>query len=45
MDWADMQKKGYKAAYLAIGAHVGTKVGCGGEDIASDDFVQGAGIF
>jgi len=42
MDWADMQKKGYKAAYLAIGAHVGTKVGCGGEDIASDDFVQGA---
>jgi formate dehydrogenase beta subunit len=42
LDWADMQKKGYKAVYLAIGAHVGTKVGCGGEDIASDDFVQGA---
>lgn len=42
LDWTDLQKKGYKAAYLAIGAHVGTKVGCGGEDIASDDFVQGA---
>lgn len=42
LDWADLQKKGYKALFLAVGAHVGTKIGCGGEDVAAGDFVQGA---
>lgn len=42
LDWADLQKKGYKALFLAVGAHVGTKIGCGGEDVAANDFVQGA---
>ncbi|HEY5497906.1 MAG TPA: NADH-ubiquinone oxidoreductase-F iron-sulfur binding region domain-containing protein, partial [Syntrophales bacterium] len=39
---ADFQKQGYAAVFTAIGAHVGTKIGCKGEEIASDDVVQGA---
>ena len=42
LDWADLQKKGYKALFLAIGAHVGSKIGCDGEDKGFDGFVQGA---
>jgi formate dehydrogenase beta subunit len=42
LDWVDLQKKGYKALFLAIGAHVGTKVGCEGEDKGYAGFVQGA---
>lgn len=42
LDWAGLQKKGYGALYLAIGAHVGTKVGCGGEDVQDGGFIQGA---
>ncbi|NPU83203.1 MAG: FAD-dependent oxidoreductase [Syntrophaceae bacterium] len=42
LDWADLQKKGYGALYLAVGAHVGTKVGCGGEDVKDGGFIQGA---
>jgi len=38
----DFQKQGYAAVFTAIGAHVGTKIGCKGEEIASDDVVQGA---
>ena len=38
---ADMAKKGYAAVFLAVGAHVGSKMGCKGEDVASDDVVQG----
>ena len=41
-DWTDLQKKGYKALFLAIGAHVGSKIGCDGEDKGFDGFVQGA---
>ncbi len=39
---ADFQKQGYAAVFAAIGAHVGTKIGCKGEEIVSDDVVQGA---
>ncbi len=42
LDWAALQKQGYGALYLAVGAHVGTKVGCGGEDVKDGGFVQGA---
>ena len=42
LNWPDLQKEGYAAAFLAVGAHVGTKIGCRGEEIASDDVVQGA---
>ncbi|MEI7591390.1 MAG: FAD-dependent oxidoreductase, partial [Deltaproteobacteria bacterium] len=42
LNWKQLQDDGYKALYLAVGAHVGTKIGCAGEDIVADDFVQGA---
>lgn len=42
LSWSDFQKKGYKALFLAIGAHVGTKIGCEGEDKKYEGFVQGA---
>ena len=42
LNWRALQKKGFKALFLAVGAHVGTEVGCKGEDESSDDFVQGA---
>ncbi|HSW39023.1 MAG TPA: FAD-dependent oxidoreductase [Acidobacteriota bacterium] len=42
LNWADLKKQGYKALFLAIGAHVGTKIGCEGEDAGYDGFVQGA---
>ncbi|MGD0275537.1 MAG: FAD-dependent oxidoreductase [Syntrophales bacterium] len=42
LNWPALQKKGFKALFLAVGTHVGTEVGCKGEDVSSDDFVQGA---
>jgi formate dehydrogenase beta subunit len=42
LSWSDLQKKGYKALFLAIGAHVGTKIGCEGEDSGYAGFIQGA---
>jgi len=42
LDWDGLQQQGYKALFLAVGAHVGTRVGCSGEDAGSEDFVQGA---
>jgi len=42
LNMADFEKQGYAAVFAAIGAHVGTKIGCKGEEIASDDVVQGA---
>jgi formate dehydrogenase beta subunit len=42
ISWSDLKKQGYKALFLAIGAHVGTKIGCDGEDAGYDGFVQGA---
>ncbi len=42
LDWPDLKKQGFRALFLAIGAHVGTKVGCEGEEMGYDGFVQGA---
>jgi formate dehydrogenase beta subunit len=42
LNWADLKKQGYMALFVAIGAHVGTKIGCEGEDAGYDGFVQGA---
>jgi formate dehydrogenase beta subunit len=42
LDWPELQKQGYRALFLAVGAHVGTKIGCEGEDAGYDGFVQGA---
>jgi len=41
LDWQGLQASGYKALYLAVGAHAGTKMGCEGEDTVAPDFVQG----
>lgn len=37
----DLQKKGYKAVFLAIGAHLGTTIGAEGEDEGYEGFVDG----
>ncbi|HOH73286.1 MAG TPA: FAD-dependent oxidoreductase [Syntrophales bacterium] len=42
LNMADFQKQGYAAVFTAIGAHVGAKIGCKGEEIVSEDVVQGA---
>ncbi|HQJ31510.1 MAG TPA: FAD-dependent oxidoreductase [Syntrophales bacterium] len=42
LNMVDFQKQGYAAVFTAIGAHVGTKIGCKGEEIVSEDVVQGA---
>ena len=42
LDWSDFKKQGFRALFLAIGAHVGTKIGCEGEEMGYDGFVQGA---
>jgi formate dehydrogenase (NADP+) beta subunit len=42
LNWADLQKQGYKALFLAVGAHVGVKIGCEGEDKGYDGYIQGA---
>ena len=42
LDWSDLKKQGFRALFLAIGAHVGTKIGCEGEEMGYDGFVQGA---
>ncbi len=39
---ADMAKKGYAAVFVAVGAHVGSKMGCKGEEEISADVAQGA---
>jgi formate dehydrogenase beta subunit len=37
----DLREKGYKAVFLAIGAHIGTKIGAEGEDKGYEGFVDG----
>ena len=37
----DLQKRGYQAVFLAIGAHVGTQIGAEGEDKGYEGFVDG----
>jgi formate dehydrogenase beta subunit len=36
-----LQKIGYKAVFLAVGAHIGTKIGAEGEDKGYEGFVDG----
>lgn len=42
LDLNELKKRGFQAVYLAVGAHVGTKIGCAGEDAGFEDFVDGA---
>lgn len=37
----DLKKKGYKAVFLAVGAHTGTKIGAEGEDKGYEGLVDG----
>lgn len=37
----ELQKKGYKALFFAVGAHIGTKIGAEGEDKGYEGFVDG----
>ena len=41
LDLKDLQKKGYKAVFLAVGAQKGTKIGCKGEDAGYEGYVDG----
>ena len=42
LNWEELKKQGYKALFLAVGAHVGVKLGCEGEEEGYDGFIQGA---
>jgi len=37
----DLKKKGFKAVFIAVGAHTGTKIGAEGEDKGYEGFVDG----
>ncbi len=37
----DLQKKGYKAVFLAVGAHIGNRIGADGEDKGYKCFIEG----
>lgn len=37
----DLEKKGYKAVFLAVGAHTGTRIGAEGEDKGYEGLVDG----
>ena len=37
----ELKDKGYDAAFIAVGAHIGTKIGAEGEDKGYDGFVDG----
>jgi formate dehydrogenase beta subunit len=41
LDIKDLQKQGYKAFFLAVGAQNGTKIGCKGEDAGYTGYVDG----
>lgn len=41
LDIGDLEKQGFAAVFVAVGAHVGTKIGCEGEDKPSPYVVQG----
>ena len=41
LDLKDMQKQGFKAFFLAVGAQKGTKIGCKGEDAGYEGYVDG----
>jgi formate dehydrogenase (NADP+) beta subunit len=41
LKWDDLKKKGFKALFLAIGAHRGADIGLAGENDLVEGFVQG----
>jgi formate dehydrogenase beta subunit len=41
MAFADLQKKGFQAVFLAVGAQKGTRIGCRGEDEGYDGYIDG----
>jgi len=42
LDMDDLTTQGFKAIFLSVGAHEGTKIGCKGEDAGYEGFVDGA---
>jgi formate dehydrogenase (NADP+) beta subunit len=42
LDMDDLTAQGFKAIFLSVGAHEGTKIGCKGEDAGYDGFIDGA---
>lgn len=42
LDLDELKRQGFKAVFIGVGAHRGTKIGCEGEETACSDFVQGA---
>jgi formate dehydrogenase beta subunit len=42
LNWEDLKKQGFKALFIAVGAHVGVKIGCEGEEEGFEGFIQGA---
>ncbi|HEX9158034.1 MAG TPA: FAD-dependent oxidoreductase, partial [Syntrophales bacterium] len=42
LDMDELTAQGFKAIFLSVGAHEGTKIGCKGEDAGYDGFVDGA---
>ncbi len=42
LDLDELKRQGFKAVFIGVGAHRGTKIGCEGEETACADFVQGA---
>ena len=41
LDWKGLQKEGYKALFIAVGAHKGNDMGVEGEDTQCEGFVDG----
>lgn len=41
LKWEDLKKKGFKALFLAVGAHRGADIGLAGENELVEGFVQG----
>lgn len=41
LKWEDLKKKGFKALFLAVGAHRGADIGLAGENDLVEGFVQG----
>jgi formate dehydrogenase beta subunit len=42
LDMDDLTAQGFKAIFLSVGAHEGTKIGCKGENAGYEGFVDGA---
>jgi formate dehydrogenase beta subunit len=42
LDMDELTAQGFKAIFLSVGAHEGTKIGCKGEDAGYEGFVDGA---